>query len=137
MLISTSKQLELKLHWFAGVRLLMHAAHRLIREDGQYACITACAAGGQVCTTWHYLLSWGNTSISLEKYFLLISFSSDLHHCTKQEGDNFLFQSILCFHALLQNLYFFTSASYFHSLIVVSNFFHFTFIDLCPTSPLC
>ncbi|KAK8393953.1 hypothetical protein O3P69_006946 [Scylla paramamosain] len=30
-----------------GVRLLMHAAHRLIKEDGQYACITACAAGGQ------------------------------------------------------------------------------------------
>ena len=31
-----------------GVRLAIHAAHRLIREDGQYACIAACAAGGQV-----------------------------------------------------------------------------------------
>ncbi|XP_037779859.1 trifunctional enzyme subunit beta, mitochondrial-like [Penaeus monodon] len=30
-----------------GVRLLMHAAHRLVKEDGQFACITACAAGGQ------------------------------------------------------------------------------------------
>ncbi|KAK4302220.1 hypothetical protein Pmani_025670 [Petrolisthes manimaculis] len=30
-----------------GVRLLMHSAHRLIKEDGQFACITACAAGGQ------------------------------------------------------------------------------------------
>jgi len=30
-----------------GVRLLMHAAHRLIKEDGQYGLITACAAGGQ------------------------------------------------------------------------------------------
>lgn len=27
---------------------MMHAAHRLIKEDGQFACITACAAGGQV-----------------------------------------------------------------------------------------
>lgn len=34
----------------AGVRLLMHAAHRLVKEDGQFACITACAAGGQVRT---------------------------------------------------------------------------------------
>ncbi|KAK8734336.1 hypothetical protein OTU49_006131 [Cherax quadricarinatus] len=36
-------------HPFAatGVRLLMHSAHRLIKEDGHYACITACAAGGQ------------------------------------------------------------------------------------------
>jgi acetyl-CoA acyltransferase len=32
-----------------GVRLATHAAHRLIREDGQFALITACAAGGQVC----------------------------------------------------------------------------------------
>merc|ERR1719320_667609 len=30
-----------------GVRLLMHSAHRLIKEDGQYALIAACAAGGQ------------------------------------------------------------------------------------------
>ncbi|XP_068220601.1 trifunctional enzyme subunit beta, mitochondrial [Palaemon carinicauda] len=30
-----------------GVRLIMHAAHRLIKEDGHLACITACAAGGQ------------------------------------------------------------------------------------------
>jgi len=29
-----------------GTRLAIHAAHRLIKEDGQYACITACAAGG-------------------------------------------------------------------------------------------
>lgn len=31
-----------------GVRLAIHAANRLIKEDGQYACIAACAAGGQV-----------------------------------------------------------------------------------------
>jgi len=30
-----------------GVRLAMHSAHRLIREDGQFALIAACAAGGQ------------------------------------------------------------------------------------------
>jgi len=29
-----------------GVRLAMHSAHRLIREDGQFALIAACAAGG-------------------------------------------------------------------------------------------
>ncbi|XP_071449136.1 trifunctional enzyme subunit beta, mitochondrial [Hetaerina americana] len=36
-------------HPFAatGVRLTTHAANRLIREDGQYALIAACAAGGQ------------------------------------------------------------------------------------------
>ncbi|XP_047119354.1 trifunctional enzyme subunit beta, mitochondrial [Schistocerca piceifrons] len=36
-------------HPFAatGVRLTSHAANRLIREDGQFALITACAAGGQ------------------------------------------------------------------------------------------
>ena len=33
---------------FLGVRLAIHAANRLIHEDGQYACIAACAAGGQV-----------------------------------------------------------------------------------------
>lgn len=30
-----------------GVRLLMHTANRLIKEDGQYGLIAACAAGGQ------------------------------------------------------------------------------------------
>lgn len=30
-----------------GVRLLMHTANRLIKEDGQYGVIAACAAGGQ------------------------------------------------------------------------------------------
>jgi len=30
-----------------GVRLAMHSANRLIKEDGQYALIAACAAGGQ------------------------------------------------------------------------------------------
>ncbi|XP_046687704.1 probable 3-ketoacyl-CoA thiolase [Homalodisca vitripennis] len=30
-----------------GVRLTVHAANRLIREDGQFALIAACAAGGQ------------------------------------------------------------------------------------------
>lgn len=36
-------------HPFAatGVRLVMHSANRLIREDGQLAMISACAAGGQ------------------------------------------------------------------------------------------
>lgn len=36
-------------HPFAatGVRLTAHAAHRLVREDGQFGLITACAAGGQ------------------------------------------------------------------------------------------
>ena len=31
-----------------GVRLTAHAANRLIKEDGKYALIAACAAGGQV-----------------------------------------------------------------------------------------
>ncbi|KAK2722556.1 trifunctional enzyme subunit beta, mitochondrial-like [Artemia franciscana] len=30
-----------------GVRLATHAAHRLVHEDGQFACVAACAAGGQ------------------------------------------------------------------------------------------
>jgi len=30
-----------------GVRLAMHSAHRMIKEDGQFALIAACAAGGQ------------------------------------------------------------------------------------------
>ena len=34
----------------SGVRLAMHAAHRLIQEDGKLALIAACAAGGQVRT---------------------------------------------------------------------------------------
>jgi len=29
-----------------GIRLAMHSAHRLVREDGQFALIAACAAGG-------------------------------------------------------------------------------------------
>lgn len=37
-------------HPFAatGVRLAMHTANRLVREDGQLGLIAACAAGGQV-----------------------------------------------------------------------------------------
>lgn len=31
-----------------GVRLTVHAANRLVREDGQFGLIAACAAGGQV-----------------------------------------------------------------------------------------
>ncbi|CAD7089434.1 unnamed protein product [Hermetia illucens] len=36
-------------HPFAatGVRLCMHSAHRLVREDGKYGVVAACAAGGQ------------------------------------------------------------------------------------------
>ena len=30
-----------------GVRLAMHTANRLIKEDGQFGMIAACAAGGQ------------------------------------------------------------------------------------------
>jgi acetyl-CoA acyltransferase len=30
-----------------GVRLAMHTANRLIKEDGQFGLIAACAAGGQ------------------------------------------------------------------------------------------
>ena len=33
--------------FFLGVRLAMHTAHRLIKEDGQFGLIAACAAGGQ------------------------------------------------------------------------------------------
>lgn len=37
-------------HPFAatGVRLCMHTANRLVREDGKFGVIAACAAGGQV-----------------------------------------------------------------------------------------
>jgi len=36
-------------HPFAatGVRLAMHAANRMVREDGQFGIVAACAAGGQ------------------------------------------------------------------------------------------
>lgn len=39
-------------HPFAatGVRLCMHTANRLVREDGQFGVVAACAAGGQVST---------------------------------------------------------------------------------------
>lgn len=30
------------------MRLTVHAANRLVREDGQFGLIAACAAGGQV-----------------------------------------------------------------------------------------
>jgi len=30
-----------------GVRLIAHSANRLIHENQQFACIAACAAGGQ------------------------------------------------------------------------------------------
>jgi acetyl-CoA acyltransferase len=39
----------MKLIIIAGVRLAIHTAHRLIKEDGQFGLVTACAAGGQVC----------------------------------------------------------------------------------------
>lgn len=37
-------------HPFAatGVRLCMHTANRLVREDGRFGVVAACAAGGQV-----------------------------------------------------------------------------------------
>lgn len=37
-------------HPFAatGTRLCMHAANRMVREDGQLSVVSACAAGGQV-----------------------------------------------------------------------------------------
>lgn len=40
-------------HPFAatGVRLCMHTANRLVREDGQFGVVAACAAGGQVSNT--------------------------------------------------------------------------------------
>lgn len=42
-------------HPFAatGIRLAMHTANRLVREDGQIGLIAACAAGGQVS-----IISW-------------------------------------------------------------------------------
>ena len=33
-----------------GCRLVTTAANRLIKEDGTYALVAACAAGGQVCS---------------------------------------------------------------------------------------
>ena len=55
-----------------GVRLAMHTAHRLIKEDGQYGLIAACAAGGQGvgmvlerypgATVWTWF-GWENISI--------------------------------------------------------------------------
>lgn len=58
------------LYWFLGVRLAIHAANRLIHEDGKYACIAACAAGGQVWmkfiyfgTLRHVIHRWGSSCI--------------------------------------------------------------------------
>lgn len=44
-------------HPFAatGVRLAMHTANRLVREDGQFGLIAACAAGGQVSRFFFFL----------------------------------------------------------------------------------
>lgn len=49
--------------FYLGVRLAMHSANRLVREDGQLALIAACAAGGQVIiqiliVTYYILLYW-------------------------------------------------------------------------------
>lgn len=40
-------------HPFAatGVRLCLHTSNRLVREDGQFGLVAACAAGGQVSHT--------------------------------------------------------------------------------------
>lgn len=39
---------------YIGVRLTVHAANRLVREDGQFGLIAACAAGGQVTLILFY-----------------------------------------------------------------------------------
>lgn len=43
---------------FLGVRLTVHTANRLVREDGQFGLIAACAAGGQVNLISHYIFNF-------------------------------------------------------------------------------
>ncbi len=38
-----------------GVRLVTTAANRLIQENGQFALLAACAAGGHVINTFFYI----------------------------------------------------------------------------------
>lgn len=57
-------------HPFAatGVRLAMHTANRLVREDGHFGLIAACAAGGQVLI----LFSCNILSSTMLRFFEII-----------------------------------------------------------------
>lgn len=57
-------------HPFAatGVRLAMHTANRLVREDGQFGLVAACAAGGQV-TLIHNILTTKYFNIYVFKFY--------------------------------------------------------------------
>lgn len=70
-----------------GVRLAIHAANRLIHEDGKYACIAACAAGGQVkwhlkiFPSWHHYLVRG-TVTRVGSFLTILSMMPTLRHPT-------------------------------------------------------
>ena len=82
---------SLKLSIFKGVRLAIHAANRLIREDGQYACIAACAAGGQVwakfiCLLFGTLINmWGSPRL----YGLVLLPLCDLNSVPRRKKPDF------------------------------------------------
>lgn len=48
-----------------GVRLVTTAANRLIKEDGKYALVAACAAGGQVNVLHHALITDEQYTLSI------------------------------------------------------------------------
>ena len=69
-------------HPFAatGCRLVTMAANRLIKENGKYALVAACAAGGQVtCITW-----WSHVNVLTCRPVELLW--SDIHHSITQNN---------------------------------------------------
>jgi len=48
LILRLIKKCYLFLFLISGVRLTVHTANRLVREDGPFGLIAACAAGGQV-----------------------------------------------------------------------------------------
>ncbi len=59
-----------------GVRLVTTAANRLIKENGKYALVAACAAGGLVC--FHFIIESFKISFHflLQKHFKMFFFKS-------------------------------------------------------------
>lgn len=55
----------------SGVRLAIHTANRLIKEDGKYGLVAACAAGGQVRTAFAFF-SMASSSLARSSSILFL-----------------------------------------------------------------
>lgn len=85
------------------MRLTTHAAHRLVREDGQFGLIAACAAGGQVSLLQIFFLSAEIVYFSGESIFkIFIHFAGCWNDRRKTSGCYsfvilFILLIIICF----------------------------------------